>query len=303
MFDKLILKLQDTTATPNAESIFSSATKPVRLEGIDWVGQLEGWGNDLINFGIRVLIALLIFVVGRFLIRKLIRVFHVILQRRGLEGVAVTLLDSIVKALLYLMLGIFIVSTLGVKSASFAAIIASMGLAIGMALSGQLQNLAGGVIILVTSPFKIGDFIEAQNVTGKVEAVTLFHTRIVTIENKIIYIPNGILSSGVVINYSQADKRRAEWIIGVEYNQDFDQARALLMRILSEETRILQDPEPMVELKALNSSSVDIVVRAWTLTDDLWPVYFAINKRVYEEFNQAGIGFPFPQLTVHQAKS
>lgn len=303
MFDKLIFKLQDTTATPNAESIFSSATKPVRLEGIDWVGQLEGWGNDLINFGIRVLIALLIFIVGRFLIRKLIRVFHVILQRRGLEGVAVTLLDSIVKALLYLMLGIFIVSTLGVKSASFAAIIASMGLAIGMALSGQLQNLAGGVIILVTSPFKIGDFIEAQNVTGKVEAVTLFHTRIVTIENKIIYIPNGILSSGVVINYSQADKRRAEWIIGVEYNQDFDQARALLMRILSEETRILQDPEPMVELKALNSSSVDIVVRAWTLTDDLWPVYFAINKRVYEEFNQAGIGFPFPQLTVHQAKS
>lgn len=301
MFDKLIFKLQDAATTEEVGSVLSSVTEPVKLTGFDWMSKLHEWGGDLLNFGIRVIIALVIFAVGRFIIGKLTHVFHRILERRGLEGVAVTLLDSIIVALLYLVLGIIIVTTLGVKSASFAAVIASMGLAVGMALSGQLQNLAGGVIILVTRPFKIGNVIEAQGVLGEVKAVTLFHTRVSTPDNKVIYIPNGILSSGVVINYAEAPIRRLEWVIGIEYNQDFEHARTILLELLRKESRILGDPEPMVELSKLNASSVDVVVRGWAKTDDYWDVFFAINKRIYAEFNKAGISFPFPQLKIHQA--
>lgn len=284
-------------------SVLKSATEPVRFKDINWMDKLHEWGDGLINFGVRVLLAILIFFVGKFIIARLTKLLHRILLRRDVEGVAATLLNSIMVAVLYLVLGIIIVSTLGVKSVSFAAVLASMGLAVGMALSGQLQNLAGGVIIMLTKPFKIGDFIEAQNVTGEVKAVTFFHTRITTVENKVIYIPNGALSSGVVINYSQAERRRAEWIVGVEYNEDFERVRSLVLKIISQEERILLDPAPMVELYKLNTSSVDVIIRAWTLTENLWPVYWEINRRIYAEFNKAGIGFPFPQLTLHQAKA
>ena len=202
---------------------------------------------------------------------------------------AVTLLDSLFSALCYIALGLTLAGILGVKSVSFAAVLASMGLAVGMALSGQLQNLAGGVIIMVTKPFGIGDFISAQGSEGTVRAVKLFHTEVLTPDNKTTFIPNGVLSSNVIVNFSHEGLRRVEWTIGIE-------------SLLQRDERILTSPEPTIVLHQLNSSSVDILVRAWVASGDLWAVYWDFNERVYAAFNEQGIGFPFPQLTLHQGK-
>ena len=263
---------------------------------------MNDWLNSGINFGIRVVLAILLFLIGRWVIRRLLRIFERILKRREIDGVAVTLLGSVLTALLYIALFLTLGGVLGVKSVSFAAVLASMGLAVGMALSGQLQNLAGGVIIMVTKPFSIGDYILAQTAEGSVRAVSLFYTEILTPDNKRIFIPNGILSSGVMVNYSHEETRRIEWIIGVEYDEDFSRVRLAIESLLESDERVLKTPEPTIVLHNLNSSSVDVLVRAWVRSDDLWPVFWDFNRRVYEDFNKRGISFPFPQLTVHQGK-
>ena len=177
-----------------------------------------------------------------------------------------------------------------------------MGLAVGMALSGQLQNLAGGVIIMVTKPFGIGDFISAQGSEGTVRAVKLFHTEVLTPDNKTTFIPNGALSSNVIVNFSHEGLRRVEWIIGIEYDEDVTRVRGVIQSLLQRDERVLTSPEPTIVLHQLNSSSVDILVRAWVASSDLWAVYWDFNERVYAAFNEQGIGFPFPQLTLHQGK-
>ena len=263
---------------------------------------MNDWLNSGINFGIRVVLAILLFLIGRWVIRRLLRIFERILKRREIDGVAVTLLGSVLTALLYIALFLTLGGVLGVKSVSFAAVLASMGLAVGMALSGQLQNLAGGVIIMVTKPFSIGDYILAQTVEGSVRAVSLFYTEILTPDNKRIFIPNGVLSSGVMVNYSHEETRRIEWTIGIEYDEDFARVRSAIESLLESDERVLKTPEPVIVLHKLNSSSVDVLVRAWVRSDDLWPVFWDFNRRVYEDFNKRGISFPFPQLTVHQGK-
>lgn len=209
---------------------------------------------------------------------------------------------SLVSILLNLILAFAIVSRLGVETTSFAALLASAGVAIGMALSGNLSNFAGGLIILVFKPFKVGDYIEGQNANGTVREIQIFHTILTTVDNKVIYVPNGALSSNAITNYNKQETRRAEWVFGVEYGEDFEKVKAVLQRIIDADPRILKDPAPMIALGALSASSVDIKVRAWAKTADYWDVYFDMNKIVYDTFNKEGIGFPFPQLTVHQAK-
>ena len=294
----------DSTAASQVTSSLGTATKPLELDVNKWFSRamMEDWLNAGINFGIRVVLAILLFLIGRWVIRRLLRVFERILKRREIDGVAVTLLGSVLSALLYIALFLTLGGVLGVKSVSFAAVLASMGLAVGMALSGQLQNLAGGVIIMVTKPFAIGDFILAQTVEGSVRAVSLFYTEILTPDNKRVFIPNGTLSSGVVVNYSHEATRRVEWTIGIEYDEDFARVRSAIASLLASDERILKTPEPIIELHALSSSSVDVLVRAWVRSEDLWPVFWDFNRRVYEDFNKRGISFPFPQLTVHQGK-
>lgn len=288
----------DTTEANKVKDTLSAMTQPIIPTDVEWSKLLAEWGRDALYFGIRVVLCILLFFVGRYIINFLTSVFRKALARRQVEGVAISLLDSIFVALLYITLGIIIATALGIKSVSFAALLASMGLAIGMALSGQLQNLAGGVIILLTKPFQIGDFIQAQGESGAVKTVSLFHTEVATPENKTIFIPNGILSSGVIVNYSHADRRRVEWIIGVEYNEDYDKVHDLLHRLINQDERVIHDPEPFIALHALADSSVNIVVRAWTKSEDFWALYFDFNRTVYTEFNKAGIGFPFPQITL-----
>ena len=294
----------DSAAGSELKEAIGAATQPLNLDIKHWFSQsmLEEWLNAGINFGLRVILVVVLFWLGKIVINRLKKIFNGILRRRSIEGVAVSLLDSVFSAILYIALFLFLAGVLGVKSVSFAAVLASMGLAVGMALSGQLQNLAGGVIIIVTKPFKLGDFISAQGTDGTVKAVRLFHTEVLTPDNKAVFIPNGTLSSSLVTNFSHEDIRRVEWTIGIEYDEDYQRVRQVILALLQQDQRILTTPEPVIVLHKLNDSSVDILVRAWVASGDLWPVFWDFNERVYADFNAKGIGFPFPQLTVHQGK-
>lgn len=258
--------------------------------------------NWAIEMGKDILAAVLIYVIGRFVIKQINRLLAKILEKRKLEISVQTFLRSLVSLILNLVLAFAIISKLGVETTSLAALLASAGVAVGMALSGNLSNFAGGLIILVFKPYKVGDYIETNDASGTVKEIQIFHTILTTLDNKIIYVPNGTLSSDAVTNYSRQVTRRAEWVFGVEYGEDYERVKAVLDRIIAADDRILKDPAPFIGLNALSASSVDIKVRVWTKSSDYWDVYFDMNKIVYETFNKEGIGFPFPQLTVHQAK-
>lgn len=278
-------------------TFLSAGSKGVDVEQL--LSKLLDWG---IEVGKDLLGAIIIYIVGRFIIKQVGRLLARILEKRKLEISVQTFLRSLVSILLNLILAFAIVSRLGVETTSFAALLASAGVAIGMALSGNLSNFAGGLIILVFKPFKVGDYIEGQNANGTVREIQIFHTILTTVDNKVIYVPNGALSSNAITNYNKQETRRAEWVFGVEYGEDFEKVKAVLQRIIDADPRILKDPAPMIALGALSANSVDIKVRAWAKTADYWDVYFDMNKIVYDTFNKEGIGFPFPQLTVHQAK-
>ena len=294
----------DSAAGSELKGAIGAATQPLNLDIKHWFSRsmLEEWLNAGINFGLRVILVVVLFWLGKVVITRLKKIFNGILRRRNIEGVAGSLLDSVFTAILYIALFLFLAGVLGMKSVSFAAVLASMGMAVGMALSGQLQNLAGGVIIIVAKPFKLGDFISSQGTDGTVKAVRLFHTEVLTPDNKVVFIPNSLLSSNSVVNYSHEELRRVEWTIGIEYDEDYQRVRQVILALLQQDQRILTTPEPVIVLHKLNDSSVDILVRAWVASGDLWPVFWDFNERVYADFNAKGIGFPFPQLTVHQGK-
>lgn len=263
------------------------------------IQQLIDWG---VSAGGRVIGAIIIFIVGRFLISFIRKLLARILSKRHIEPSIQSFVKSLVNILLTILLIIAVIGKLGVETTSFAALLASAGVAVGMALSGNLQNFAGGLIVLLFRPFKVGDWIESQGVSGTVREIQIFHTILTTADNKVIYIPNGALSSGTVTNYSREDTRRVDWVIGVEYGENYDKVEAVTKRIIAADKRILNTPEPFVALQALDASSVNVVIRVWVKSADYWGVYFDMNKTIYAVFNEEGIGFPFPQLTVHQAK-
>ena len=258
--------------------------------------------NSGIELGGRILAALIIFIIGKFLINWANKLFATTLQKRNVDASIQSFLKSIVNITLLVMLFLAVIGKLGIELTSFAALLASVGVAVGMALSGNLSNFAGGVIILVFRPYKVGDYIEASTgASGTVTDIQIFHTVLTTPDNKIIFAPNGAMSSAVVTNYSRKETRRLDFTFGVEYGTDFQQARTILMEIINEDTRILKDPAPIVEVGALADSSVNITVRVWVNASDYWAVNFDMNKNVYATFNEKGISFPFPQLNGHQA--
>lgn len=256
-----------------------------------------------VSFGSKLLVALLVFFIGRWIVKKLNRLVINILTKRHVEASLATFTKSLVSITLNFTLVIIIISVLGIETSSFIALFASAGVAVGMALSGNLSNFAGGLIILLFKPYKVGDYIEAQGVSGTVKEVQMFHTVLGTVDNKVIYIPNGSLSSGVVTNFSNQTTRRVDWTFGVEYGSDYEKVKQVIESVLAKDSRILSEPAaPFIALTALADSSVNVVVRVWVNSSDYWGVYFDINKNIYATFNEVGIGFPFPQLTVHQAK-
>jgi small conductance mechanosensitive channel len=202
------------------------------------------------------------------------------------------------------MLLIAAISVLGVETTSFAALIASAGFAIGMALSGNLQNFAGGLMILLFKPYRVGDYIESNGQQGIVKEIQIFHTIILTVDNKMIFLPNSSTSSSTLVNYSKEEFRRVDLVFGVEYGVDFEKVRETIARVYGADSRVLNDAghELFIGLGELAASSVNITVRAWVKSADYWGVYFDMQKNIYKTFNEEGIGFPFPQITVSQLK-
>ena len=388
---------------------------------IQLTNALEKLIDSGIQLGERVLGALIIFIIGKFLVNWLNRLFARILEKRKVDPSIQSFLKSMVNILLLIMLILAVIGKLGIELTGFAALLASAGVAIGMALSGNLQNFAGGLIILLFRPYKVGDFIEAstgasgtvkeiqifhtilitadnkmiyvpngamssgvitnyskldtrriewnfgvdygedynkvekvlreiitndkriltspapgvaigmalsgnlQNfaggliillfrpykvgdfieastgASGTVKEIQIFHTILITADNKMIYVPNGAMSSGVITNYSKLDTRRIEWNFGVDYGEDYNKVEKVLREIITNDKRILTSPAPFIELGELAASSVNIKIRVWVNSSDYWNVFFSMNQTVYTIFNKEGINFPFPQLTVHQA--
>ena len=267
------------------------------------LSQLDVVIQKLIDSGLsagkHIIAAVVIFIVGRFLIRLLNRLVASILLRRHIEESVQTFLSSLVNIILTILLIITVIGALGVNTTSFAALIASAGVAIGMALSGNLQNFAGGLIILLFKPYRVGDFIDVNGVQGTVREIQIFHTIILTPDNKAVYWPNGSTSSSTITNYSREDKRRIEWTFGIDYGEDVNRARTAILSVITADARILPDPAPFVAVGGLSDSSVDIIVRVWVPTEEYWNVYFDMHQRVYETFNEQKINFPYPQQTVH----
>ena len=254
-----------------------------------------------VDAGKSILLAAVIFIAGRFLISVINRLVAQMMERRKIDATIQSFLRSFINILLTILLLISVVSALGVNTTSFAALLASAGVAVGMALSGNLQNLAGGLIILLFKPYKVGDYVDAQGVSGTVKEIQIFHTVLVTPDNKIIYVPNGSLSSGSVTNYSLSQLRRVDWTVGVEYGTEIEKVRQTVLDLIKKDSRILTDPAPFIALSALADSSVNITIRVWVKNEDYWGVFFDMNQNIYEVFNREGISFPFPQVTVHQA--
>ncbi len=258
--------------------------------------------NSCIDLGGRILAALIIFIIGKLIVNWTNRLFAKMLEKRKVDASIQSFLKSIVNITLLVLLFLAVIGKLGIELTSFAALLASAGVAIGMALSGNLSNFAGGVIILVFRPYKVGDYIEASTgASGTVTDIQIFHTVLTTPDNRIVFAPNGAMSGAVVTNYSRKDTRRVDFSFGVEYGTDFELAKSTIMEVISKDSRILKDPAPFIELGALAESSVNITVRVWVNAADYWGVNFDMNKNVYATFNEKGISFPFPQLTVHQA--
>lgn len=254
------------------------------------------------SLGANLIKAALVFFIGRFIIKMVNKLVKSILEKRTIDPSVKSFIGSLVHILLMVLLVVSVVGALGVQTTSFAALLASAGVAVGMALSGNLQNFAGGLVVLIFRPYKVGDYIESQGQGGTVKEIQIFHTILATPDNKVIFVPNGAMSSGVIVNYSDQVTRRVEWTFGVEYGEDYEKVKTVLADILKKDARILTDPAPYIALKALDASSVNVTARVWVNSADYWDVYFDINKTVYKVFNEQGIGFPFPQLTVHQAQ-
>lgn len=301
-----MIKLLQGDAEIAKDLILSDSVQKAQLrEAVKWITSLnfhEAMNDMLDDLGwiiLKVILAFFIFIIGRQIIRWVTRIMDKAFVRHDVETSLRSFLRSLVKVLLTLMLILAVVQTLGVNTSSFLALFASAGLAIGMALSGTLQNFAGGVVLLILRPYKVGDYIEAQGQTGTVESIGLFQTCLRTSDRRTIYVPNNSIATSIIDNYSQSETRRVEWILSISYGDDVDVARREILAMLAEDRRVLADPTPVVYVKVLNSSSVDLSVRAWVANEDYWSLFFDMNERMYKELPQKGINFPFPQMDVY----
>lgn len=254
----------------------------------------------ILKWGLKVIAAMLIYIVGRWLIKRIRKILISIFKRREMEASFATFALSFVNITLTVVLFVIIVGILGVPTSTFAALLAAGGLAVGMALSGTLQNFAGGVMILLFKPFKVGDFINVNGLSGTVDAITITTTQIHTPDNKIIHLPNGPIANNNIENYSMAPHRRIEWLVSISYGDDADNAIKTMVSLLKEDQRVLSVPEePYAVVSELGDSAVIISARAWVNTPDYWNVLWDMNKVFYNELPKNGIRFPFPQLDVH----
>lgn len=256
----------------------------------------------MIQFGTKILGFIAVLIIGFWFLGIIMKMIRRVMDKQELSDSLKPFLLGIISALLKALIFISALSMLGIEMTSFVAILGAAGLAVGMALSGTLQNFAGGVMIMIFKPFKVGDVIEAQGYIGGVKEIQIFNTILNTPDNKVIIIPNGGLSTGSMVNYSTEPTRRVDWTVGIGYGDDYDKAKAVMERFIAEDQRILKDPEPFIALHTLADSSVNLTVRAWVNSADYWGVYFDMNEKIYKNFDKEGLNIPYPQMDVHVHK-
>ncbi|MBI9052883.1 MAG: mechanosensitive ion channel [Bacteroidales bacterium] len=254
------------------------------------------------QYGPKLIGALVVLLIGLWIIKIITKGLKKMLTKRNSDKSLTSFLMSMVNILLKILLIVSILGMLGIEMTSFIAILGAAGLAVGLALSGTLQNFAGGAMILVFKPFKVGDLIDAQGYLGTVSEIQIFNTILKTPDNKTIIIPNGGLFNASLTNYSTEERRRVDWTIGIAYGDDIDKAKKVIQELCNDDTRILKDPEVFIAVAELADSSVNIAVRAWVNAADYWPVFFQMNENVYKTFNKEGLNIPFPQMDVHLHK-
>ena len=255
---------------------------------------LDALKNLLIEYSPKILTALAILIIGLFIISLVIKMTKKVMRKRGVDETLQKFLANLLGWTLKILLFVSVVAKLGVETTSFAAILAAAGLAIGLALQGSLSNFAGGALIMIFKPFKIGDLIEAQGEIGAVKEIEIFTTKLIGLSNKEIIIPNGALSNGNILNYTSLETRRVDLVIGVSYDADIKQTKEVLMNVLKSDEKVLQDPKPTVNVSELADSSVNFAVRPWCKSADYWDVYFGITEACKLALDKAGIEIPYP---------
>ena len=273
-----------------------------KIANIDYHALLQSLLSESVWILIKILIALAIYFVGRWIVRRILKLVDVAMQHRNVDISLRSFTRNTISTVFTLLLVLIVVSTLGVNVTSLVAVASAATLAIGMALSGTAQNFAGGVMILLMKPYRVGDYISAQGQSGTVRDIKLFSTVITTADNQTIYIPNNSIATAIIDNYSTADLRRVDWSVGISYGDDVDVARKAVLAMLAADSRILKDPEPVVWVAALADSSVNLTIRAWVKNSDYWNVFFEHNEEFYKELPKHGLSFPFPQMDVHVKK-
>ncbi|APU29052.1 mechanosensitive ion channel protein MscS [Ectopseudomonas alcaliphila JAB1] len=262
----------------------------------------EAWMPMVLEYSGKLTLAVITLLIGWWLISRLTSSIGRMLAARKVDRALSSFIGSLVSIVLRILLLISVASMIGVETTSFIAMIGAAGLAIGLALQGSLANFAGGVLIMLFRPFRAGDWIEAQGVSGSVDSIQIFHTTLKTGDNKVVIVPNGSLSNGHITNYSREPRRRADINIGIDYSSDIKRAREVLLEI-AQDPRVHVDPAPVVFVTGLGDSAVNLSLRVWVATGDFWPVTFSFTELAKERLTEAGIGIPFPQRVVHLAKA
>lgn len=260
-------------------------------------------GQIVAEFGTRMIAAILIWTIGFWLVKKIVAALNRAMKRHDVDPSLASFAMSFTNIALKVFVVIIILTTLGVQMTSIVAVLGAASLAVGMALSGTLQNVAGGMVILLFKPFRVGDtIVTSDGTTGVVKKIMIFTTELHTFDNQVLYLPNGALSNGVITNLSQGKMRRTDINVGISYGDDVKKARTLMLKILASDKRVAKNPEPVVLLSSLDDSAVTITIRYWTKYDDLWDVRGEMMETIYKEFPKHGLHFPFPQMDVHITK-
>lgn len=276
------------------------------ITAFDWTSLpqlLQDKGMDIgIDFAIKAATALAIFLIGKFVIRLVVRALGKLMEKQEVDKTLETFICNLVRTTLMVVVVIAAIGAIGVETTSFIAIFGAAGLAVGLALQGSLSNFASGVLIVLFRPYRVGDFVEAAGIAGSVEEVQILTTVLKTGDNKQIIVPNSQIMDSIITNYSANDTRRVDMVVGVSYDDDLDKVRKTLQELIAAEDRILDEPAPTIAVSALADSSVNFVVRPWVNSPDYWGVTFDLTEAIKKRFDKEGISFPFPQQDVHLYK-
>ena len=259
--------------------------------------------DKMLNFGAeyvpKLIGGIVVLIIGLWVVKLITKGVGKALVKSKMDQSLIPFLKSLTNIILKILVVISVMGMIGIEMTSFIAILGAAGLALGLALSGTLQNFAGGVIILIFKPFKIGDFIEAQGYSGIVKEINVFATTLNTVDKKLVILPNGPLSTGSLSNFSAEAQRRVDWKFGIAYGDDVEDFKKAINDFIAEDKRILKDPESFIGLSELADSSVNFVVRVWVNSADYWGVFFDMNEKVYKKFGDYNLNIPFPQMDVH----